>query len=53
MIKKNGDWTGKLIEKLIEGKKKKLKLNEISNQHNEELIFEVLLECEGEIKKSF
>lgn len=49
MIKRNGDWTGKLIDKLYEAKRKILKIDELGiDNYDEETIFNLLHDVDQE-----
>ena len=52
MIKRNGDWTGKFIDKLVKAKKEKLRIQDIDINKNEEQIFEIMLDMDDQITHS-
>lgn len=56
MIKRNGDWTGKLIDKLYEAKRKVLRIDELNIKNYDEveifnLLHQVSMEKTAEEKK--
>lgn len=51
MIKRNGDWTAKFIDKLVEAKKNKLRVQEMDFT-DKEAIFNIMLESEGKVRDS-
>jgi predicted ferric reductase len=51
MIKRAGDWTGKLIDTFYECKKKAMKVNELNNKYFDEFdVFNLLHDIHQELK---
>ena len=51
MVKRAGDWTGKLIDILFEQKKKCMKIEELGlNEYNQKEVFNILHDIYGELK---
>jgi len=52
MIKRNGDWTGKFIDNLVEAKKEKLRVSNIKTDNDEDKIFNIMLDLEEKVTMS-